>query len=233
MWARTWRRTGCRTGSWRSPSTAPGSARTGSTRAPRSGRPGRRCSARRRCPPSTGQAPGKVSMSGGWTWAIPAKAANPDLAFDFVKTMQTEENAARWDVADAQIAVRKDVAADPAYLNSMPGITFFTGLVQFTHYRPALPGLSAGVDGDRRGDGVGDDRRFGRPRRPRRTTTSEVDRPSDGRVRRDRRRRPGPAGGAECGRCAGCRSRPRPCSCCCSSPGRSATASTSRSPTCS
>ncbi|MFE9554633.1 extracellular solute-binding protein [Streptomyces sp. NPDC006692] len=90
-------------------------------------------------PTKDGQAPGKVSMSGGWTWAIPAKAANPDLAFDFVKTMQTERNAARWDVADAQIAVRKDVAADPAYLHSMPGITFFTGLVQYTHYRPALP----------------------------------------------------------------------------------------------
>ncbi|WP_438291605.1 extracellular solute-binding protein [Streptomyces sp. HUAS TT7] len=90
-------------------------------------------------PTQHGQAPGKVSMSGGWTWAIPAKAGNPDLAFDFVKTMQTKENAVKWDVADAQIAVRGDVAADPTYLNSMPGITFFTGLVPFTHYRPALP----------------------------------------------------------------------------------------------
>ncbi|MFD9632411.1 extracellular solute-binding protein [Streptomyces violascens] len=90
-------------------------------------------------PTQNGQAPGKVSMSGGWTWAIPAKAGNPALAFDFVKTMQTKENAVKWDVADAQIAVRKDVAADPTYLNSMPGITFFTGLVPFTHYRPALP----------------------------------------------------------------------------------------------
>uniref|UniRef100_A0AAU2V2I4 Extracellular solute-binding protein n=1 Tax=Streptomyces sp. NBC_00003 TaxID=2903608 RepID=A0AAU2V2I4_9ACTN len=90
-------------------------------------------------PTQHGQAPGKVSMSGGWTWAIPAKAGSPDLAFDFVKTMQTKENAVKWDVADAQIAVRKDVAADPTYLNSMPGITFFTGLVPYTHYRPALP----------------------------------------------------------------------------------------------
>ncbi|MFD7339581.1 extracellular solute-binding protein [Streptomyces violascens] len=89
-------------------------------------------------PTQKGQAPGKVSMSGGWTWAIPAKAGNPALAFDFVKTMQTKENAVKWDVADAQIAVRKDVAADPTYLNSMPGITFFTSLVPFTHYRPAL-----------------------------------------------------------------------------------------------
>ncbi|MFJ2403383.1 extracellular solute-binding protein [Streptomyces xanthochromogenes] len=89
-------------------------------------------------PTQYGQAPGKVSMSGGWTWAIPAQAANPALAFDFVKTLQTKENAVEWDVADAQIAVRTDVAADPTYLRSMPGITFFTGLVPTTHYRPAL-----------------------------------------------------------------------------------------------
>ncbi|MFE9403692.1 extracellular solute-binding protein [Streptomyces sp. NPDC006530] len=90
-------------------------------------------------PTQYGQAPGKVSLSGGWTWAVPAKAAHPDLAFDFVKTLQTKENAVRWDIADAQIAVRQDVAADPAYLRSVPGIAFFTGLVPFTHYRPALP----------------------------------------------------------------------------------------------
>ncbi|MGW7287085.1 ABC transporter substrate-binding protein [Streptomyces sp. NPDC054847] len=90
-------------------------------------------------PTQHGQAPGKVSMSGGWAWSIPAKAANPDLAFEFVKTLQTRENATKWCVVGAQIAVREDVAADPRYLRSMPGIEFFTGLVQYTHYRPALP----------------------------------------------------------------------------------------------
>lgn len=90
-------------------------------------------------PTQTGQAPGKVSMSGGWAWSIPQKAKNPDLAFDFIRTLQTAENATQWCVVAAQIAVRKDVAADPKYLKSMPGIDFFTGLVQYTHYRPALP----------------------------------------------------------------------------------------------
>ncbi|MGW1891059.1 extracellular solute-binding protein [Streptomyces sp. NPDC002004] len=90
-------------------------------------------------PTQSGQAPGRVSMSGGWTWAIPQKAGNPALAFDFVRTMQTKDNAVRWDVVDAQIAVRGDVAADPRYRHSMPGIEFFTGLVKYTHYRPALP----------------------------------------------------------------------------------------------
>ncbi|MFE1952885.1 ABC transporter substrate-binding protein [Streptomyces sp. NPDC059524] len=90
-------------------------------------------------PTQAGQAPGKVSMSGGWTWAIPSKAANKDLAFEFVKTMQTKANAQRWYIANSGIAVRKDVAADPAYVKAQPGIEFFTDLVASTHYRPAYP----------------------------------------------------------------------------------------------
>lgn len=90
-------------------------------------------------PTQNGQGAGRVSMSGGWTWSIPQKAANPDLAWEFIKTLQTRENAVRWDVVGAQIAVREDVAKDPEYLNSMPGVKFFTELVEDTNYRPALP----------------------------------------------------------------------------------------------
>ncbi|MEU7578299.1 extracellular solute-binding protein [Streptomyces sp. NPDC041068] len=90
-------------------------------------------------PTQHGQAPGKVSMSGGWTWAIPTKASNPDLAFDFIKTMQTPANAKKWYVANSGIAVREDVAADPSYVKAQPGIKFFTDLVATTHYRPAYP----------------------------------------------------------------------------------------------
>lgn len=90
-------------------------------------------------PTQNGQAPGKVSMSGGWTWAIPSKAANPDLAFDFIKTMQTKANAQKWYIANSGIAVREDVAADPEYVKAQPGIKFFTDLVASTHYRPAYP----------------------------------------------------------------------------------------------
>ncbi len=90
-------------------------------------------------PTQHGQAPGRVSMSGGWTWAIPAKAGNPDLAFEFVKTMQTKANALKWCIANSGIAVREDVAADPAYAKDRPGIAFFTDLVADTHYRPAYP----------------------------------------------------------------------------------------------
>ncbi|MFD9512616.1 extracellular solute-binding protein [Streptomyces mirabilis] len=90
-------------------------------------------------PTQTGQAPGKVSMSGGWTWSIPAKASNPDLAFKFIETMQTKANAQKWYIANSGIAVRKDVASDPGYVKAQPGIKFFTDLVASTHYRPAYP----------------------------------------------------------------------------------------------
>ncbi|BCM69552.1 putative multiple sugar ABC transporter substrate-binding protein [Streptomyces sp. EAS-AB2608] len=90
-------------------------------------------------PTQHGQAPGKVSMSGGWTWSVPAKAGNPDLAFAFVRTLQTKDNARKWYIANSGIAVRKDVAADPAYSRAQPGIEFFTDLVASTHYRPAFP----------------------------------------------------------------------------------------------
>ncbi|MFG2451425.1 extracellular solute-binding protein [Streptomyces sp. M41(2017)] len=90
-------------------------------------------------PTQHGQAPGKVSMSGGWTWSIPSKAGNPGLAFEFIKTMQTKANAQKWYIANSGIAVRKDVAADPAYTQAQPGIKFFTDLVASTHYRPAYP----------------------------------------------------------------------------------------------
>ncbi|MGW4609840.1 extracellular solute-binding protein [Streptomyces sp. NPDC004532] len=90
-------------------------------------------------PTQHGQAPGKVSMSGGWTWSIPAKAGNPDLAFKFIRTMQTKANAQKWYIANSGIAVREDVASDPAYVKAQPGIKFFTDLVSSTHYRPAYP----------------------------------------------------------------------------------------------
>ncbi len=90
-------------------------------------------------PTQHGQAPGKVSLSGGWAWSIPAKSRNADLAWQVIETLQSKRNAVEWDIRGAQIAVRDDVAADAKYLKSMPGIDFFTSLVKYSHFRPALP----------------------------------------------------------------------------------------------
>ncbi|MEW1719349.1 extracellular solute-binding protein [Streptomyces sp. NPDC093109] len=90
-------------------------------------------------PTQSGQAPGKVSMSGGWAWSVPAKAGNPDLAFKFIQFLETKDASAKWNADNATIAVRKDVATDPTYLKALPTNKFFTELVADTHYRPALP----------------------------------------------------------------------------------------------
>ncbi|MFZ3562659.1 extracellular solute-binding protein [Streptomyces sp. BH055] len=90
-------------------------------------------------PTQNGQAPGKVSMSGGWAWSIPSKAKNPDLAWQFVKAIKNRDNSVKWNVIESTTAVRTDVAADPKYLGATPTNKFFTDLVKYTHFRPALP----------------------------------------------------------------------------------------------
>jgi multiple sugar transport system substrate-binding protein len=88
-------------------------------------------------PTQDGGGKGKVSLSGGWTWAIPAKSKNPDAAWNLIKTLQTQKNATKYATDGAQIAVRKDVADDPGYKNSSKSTKFFTDLVSVTVYRPA------------------------------------------------------------------------------------------------
>ncbi|MDT7678955.1 MAG: multiple sugar transport system substrate-binding protein [Pseudonocardiales bacterium] len=88
-------------------------------------------------PTQTGQAPGRVSMSGGWTWAIPKNSANPDKAWEFVKLISDREHHVKFDIVNTQIPVRTDVAKDPRYLAANPTNGFFSSLDPVTHYRPA------------------------------------------------------------------------------------------------
>ncbi|MFI0900913.1 extracellular solute-binding protein [Streptomyces sp. NPDC020983] len=90
-------------------------------------------------PTQNGQGSGRVSMSGGWAWSIPAKAKNPDLAWKFTRFLEGRANSAQWNTVNATIAVRTDVASDPAYLKALPSNEFFTALVPDTYYRPGLP----------------------------------------------------------------------------------------------
>jgi multiple sugar transport system substrate-binding protein len=88
-------------------------------------------------PTQNGEAPGANSMSGGWTLAAGKHSKAPDLAAEFIETATSKDNLLSYDIADSQVAVRKDVANDPKYANANPTFPFFSKLVSLTHFRPA------------------------------------------------------------------------------------------------
>ncbi len=99
-------------------------------------------------PTQNGQAPGAVSMSGGWTLAVGAETKEPELAFSFLTTALNKKNSLAFTVESSQIAVRKDVAAETGYLNANPFVRDVSELVSVTRYRPATsdyPRISAAV----------------------------------------------------------------------------------------
>ena len=88
-------------------------------------------------PTQDGSGKGKVSLSGGWTWAIPKNSDNASAAWDLVKMLGSKEKELEWATKNVQIPVRKDVAADPSYAAANPTNKFFASLVPITDYRPA------------------------------------------------------------------------------------------------
>ncbi|TLM86236.1 extracellular solute-binding protein [Pseudarthrobacter sp. NamE2] len=99
-------------------------------------------------PTQNGEAPGAVSMSGGWTLAVGAETKDPDLAFKFLTTAMNEKNSLAFTVESSQIAVRSDVADDPGYQGANPFVKDVSELVSVTRYRPATsdyPRISAAV----------------------------------------------------------------------------------------
>jgi multiple sugar transport system substrate-binding protein len=90
-------------------------------------------------PTQNGQAPGAVSLSGGWTLSIGAKSSAKDEAAAFIELAANKANELDYAVKGGQIAVRKDVAAEPAYTSQGPIPAFFASIVPVTQYRPAFP----------------------------------------------------------------------------------------------
>lgn len=88
-------------------------------------------------PTQSGQAPGRISMSGGWTLAMGANCKSPELAFKVMQLAFNRENALWMYINDGGIAVRKDCSSDPTYLKANPSVQYFTDLVEDTKFRPA------------------------------------------------------------------------------------------------
>ena len=88
-------------------------------------------------PTQNGEGSGKVTMSGGWTWAIPQNSQNPAAAWELIKLLCSKEGELEWAITNVQIPVRTDVAKDPTYTKANPTNAFFSELVSDTIYRPA------------------------------------------------------------------------------------------------
>lgn len=88
-------------------------------------------------PTQDGSGNGKVSLSGGWTWAIPKNSDNASAAWDLIEMLGDKKHQLEWATKNVQIPVRKDVAADPSYAKANPTNEFFASLVPITDYRPA------------------------------------------------------------------------------------------------
>ncbi len=93
-------------------------------------------------PTQKGEDPGFTSMSGGWALSIGSQTKNPQAAFDFIALALNKENALKYYTENSLIAVRSDVAEMDEYLTGNSSFEFFSGLVQYTHFRPATPDYS-------------------------------------------------------------------------------------------
>ncbi|MFB9906716.1 extracellular solute-binding protein [Allokutzneria oryzae] len=90
-------------------------------------------------PTQFGQAPGRVSLSGGWTLAVGARSKQKENAFRFITSALDREGALALAVGAGQLPVRRDIAkGDPRLVERNPTVAFWTGLIDITHYRPTL-----------------------------------------------------------------------------------------------
>ena len=80
-----------------------------------------------------------TNISGGWTIAINAKAADPATAFKVLTAIFDKKNFLDWTVTNHRMAVRSDIATDPAYTQD-PYLAKATELAKYTTGRDTVPG---------------------------------------------------------------------------------------------
>jgi multiple sugar transport system substrate-binding protein len=87
-------------------------------------------------PTSKGQAPGSITLAGGWALSIPSNAQHKVEAWDFIKYALNKENSMKLVIAQGNITVRADVSKDPAY-TQMPFNEIATDYLKNAEFRPA------------------------------------------------------------------------------------------------
>lgn len=87
-------------------------------------------------PTQFGDEPGSITMSGGWTWAIPEKAQNKEASWRVIQALGGKEEQAQRAIAEGNLTVRDDSAQIPEY-EDQPFIKEATEYLQNAHFRPA------------------------------------------------------------------------------------------------
>ena len=86
-------------------------------------------------PTSEGQDPGAITMSGGWTLAIPELSDQKDAAWDFIKYCMSKEQYLNAVQLQGVLSTRSDVAEDSDYA-SQPFVQTATKFLEGAYYRP-------------------------------------------------------------------------------------------------
>lgn len=93
-------------------------------------------------PTNKGQAPGTITMAGGWSLAIPSQSKNKDAAFDVLKFAMNKDNMLAIDKASGFLTTRKDVAADASFL-AIPFNKQATEMLKNATFRPSVDKYSS------------------------------------------------------------------------------------------
>lgn len=88
-------------------------------------------------PTSKGQEPKTITMSGGWSLAIPKQSKNKEAAWEFLKFAMNKENMLSIDKASGFLTTRKDVAADESFM-AIPFNKQATEMLRNAQFRPSV-----------------------------------------------------------------------------------------------
>jgi len=95
-------------------------------------------------PTNEGQAPGFTTVSGGWSWAIPAMAPNKEGAVEFLKALCGYDGIRIKVTYQGETSPRIDVAESEEYKNQHPSSLVYSGTqLPYTHFRPSVDGYSS------------------------------------------------------------------------------------------
>lgn len=88
----------------------------------------------------TADGEGKTTVSGGWTWAIPALASNKDGGWELIKWLCSASNAAQYCVDSGNLPGREDAWQEEVWLNQPNAdlVANFQESLSFTTFRDAV-----------------------------------------------------------------------------------------------